>query len=146
MTRRFTFTAVLLSLPALVGGCGNPPPEFAPVEGVVRVKGRPQPGLQVHFLPDPQRGNDLPINASGKTDEQGKYQLHYVYEEEEGLGAPVGWHRVLIEDTALSQVPQGQPLPPQLIPTAYSNPAKTPLIVEVKSGAQTIDLDITEPR
>jgi hypothetical protein len=58
--------------------------------------------------------------------------------------ASFGWHRVLIEDPALSQVPQGQAPPPQLIPPAYNSPASTPLLKEVKPGEQTIDLEVTK--
>ena len=132
----FSLLAVLLS------GCGKSPPEFGEVEGVVRVQGQPQAGLLVRFLPDPTRGNDLPINAAGETDAQGKYQLRYYYDGAEGMGAPVGWHRVLIEDMALSQVPQGAARPPERIPRDYAKAATTPLQQEVKSGGQTIDLDI----
>ncbi len=131
----------LLFLPALLIGCSEPRPEFGEVEGVIRVKGEPCPGLVVRFLPDPGRGNDLPINAIGRTDEEGKYQLQHYYRDVEGLGAPVGWHRVIIEDSALSRVPQGAPLPPAVIPRSYANPTSTPLQKEVKSGQQTIDFD-----
>lgn len=132
----------LFFLPVLLIGCGEPPPEFGEVEGVILVKGKPQRGLLVRFMPDPQRGNDLPINAAGETNAEGKYQLRYYYNGVEGMGAPVGWHRVLIEDTALSGVPQGGPLPPELIPRSYANPTTTPLQKEVKSGHQMIDFDI----
>ena len=132
-----------LSLLALfLGGCGKPLPEFGEVDGIVTIKGQPQSGMLVRFLPDPSRGNDLPINAAGETDAEGRYQLRYYYDGTEGFGAPVGWHRVLIEDTALSQVPQGGALPPERIPRAYASPTTTPLEQEVKSGQQTIDFDI----
>jgi len=136
----FDCCAFLLTL--LLVGCGEPLPEFGEVEGVVLVKGKPQRGLLVRFMPDPQRGNDLPINAAGETDAEGKYQLQYFYKDAEGMGAPVGWHRVLIEDTSLSRVPQGAARPPELIPRSYSNPTTTPLQKEVKPGEQTIDFDI----
>lgn len=144
MSRRFGFIACLLGLATLLSGCGNPLPEIAPVQGVVLVKGKPQSGLLVRFLPDPQRGNDIPINAAGETNEQGRYELRYVYKGEEGMGAPVGWHRVLIEDMAMSRIPQGQPLPPRLIPTDYNSPATTPLLIEVKQGPQAIDLEVAD--
>jgi hypothetical protein len=49
---------------------------------------------------------------------------------------------VLIEDTALSRVPQGAPLPPETIPRTYGDLTTTPLQEEVKPGQQTIDFDI----
>ena len=136
-------TAVLvIALVTLIPGCRKKAPEFGHVTGVVRIDGKPRDRLLVRFLPDPEKGNTWPINATGKTDAQGKYSLVYAYEDKEGSGAPVGWHRVLIEDPALSQVPQGRAPPPQIIPPAYNSPASTPLIKEVKPGSQTIDLDI----
>jgi len=125
-------------------GCGKAPPEIAPVSGAVRVGGKPQPRLLVRFMPDPNKGNNLPINSSGKTDKEGKYELHYAGQNMEGNGAPVGWHRVMIEDTALGQVPQGQAPPPEVISPVYNSPATTPLSQEVKSGPQTIDFDVTK--
>ena len=141
--RLVSLCSVSLSLlPFLFGGCGKPLPEFGAVEGVVMVKGEPQAGLLVRFIPDPNRGNDLPINAAGETDAQGKYRLRYYYDGADGMGAPVGWHRVLIEDTALSRVPQGGRRPPERVPRSYANPATTPLQREVNSGSQAIDFDL----
>ena len=126
----------------LTCGCGKKEIEYGLVEGVVRVSGQPQRGLNVRFLPDPDKGNNLPINATGKTDAQGKYTLGHVDQGKEGPGAPVGWHRVLIEDVSHGPTPQGQTPPPPLISQAYGSPATTPLHYEVKPGAQTIDLDV----
>ena len=115
---------------------------MAPVQGVVRVKGKPKSGLIIRFIPDPQKGTDLPINAVGNTDASGHYELHFVDRGKEGVGAPVGWHRVVIEDTAFGHVPQGQTPPPRVIPTSYASPATTPISQEVKPGPQTIDLEV----
>lgn len=125
-------------------GCGKKAIEFGGVTGIVRVGGQPQGGLIVRYLPDPAKGNDLNINATGRTDAQGKYTLTHVVDGKEAPGAPVGWHRVVIEDTSRGPTPQGQtPLPP-LISPSYSSPATTPLSKEVLAGAQTIDLDPTK--
>ena len=142
MARYSLCVLCLLLLPALFVGCGESPPEMGEVEGMVRVNGEPYAGLVVRFMPDPGRGIELPINAIGRTDDEGKYQLRYHYRDTEGLGAPVGWHRVLIEDSALSRIPQGAPLPPEVIPRSYASPNTTPLQKEVKSGHQTIDFNI----
>jgi hypothetical protein len=139
---RFALAALLLIL--LATGCGKRKPEMGQVEGTVRVKGQPHAGLFVRFLPDPEKGNNLPINASGKTDAQGKYTLQHEYDGAQGSGAPVGWHRVLIEDNSRGPTPQGQTPPPPLIPVDYNNPATTPLRFEVKPGSQTIDLDVAK--
>ena len=127
----------------VISGCdGKPSPEIAPVEGVVRLNGKPQRGLMVRFLPDPEQGNDTPIDATGTTDEQGKYVLEYTYQGEQGMGAPVGWHRVLIVDATRGHTPQGQQPKPSLVPMDYASPATTPIQKEVQSGPQTIDVDI----
>jgi hypothetical protein len=131
----------LAAIPSLVG-CGEKLPEFGPVEGVVRIKGKPKSGILVRFLPDPAKGNDVPINASGLTDATGKYQLRYAFKELDGLGAPVGWHRVVLEDSSLSSIPQGTRIPPRIIPISYNSPATTPLAFEVIAEPQTIDLEI----
>jgi hypothetical protein len=140
MIRPTGIVAILILVCAL--GCGKKPPEMGQVAGVVKVKGKPQANLFVRFLPDPEKGNNLPINASGKTDNQGKYTLQHVYNDVAASGAPLGWHRVVIEDLSRGPTPQGQTPPPPLIPLEYNNPANTPLKVEVKSGSQTIDLDV----
>src|SRR4051794_37230804 len=141
---RLTLSLFIVLFTCGLGATGctkKPQPEIGQVDGVVRVNGKPQGRLLVRFLPDPAKGNKWPINATGKTDAQGKYTLAYSYDGKDGAGAPVGWHRVLIEDTALSGVPQGQTPPPPLVPPTYNSPASTPLDKEVKPGAQTIDLD-----
>ena len=132
----------IAAISTIVAGCGESPPEFGQVTGVVRVKGRPQSRLMVRFLPEPVDGKELAANASGTTDDQGKYELRYYYKGEEGLGAPVGWNRVLLEDTRLSALAQGQRAPPQIIPPEYNSPGTTPLRKEVKPGPQTIDLEL----
>jgi hypothetical protein len=128
----------------LVTGCGPKPPEFGEVEGIVRIGGQPHAGLVVRYFPDPAKGNNLPINAMGKTDAQGKYSLQHVFNGHEGPGAVIGWHRVLIEDASRGPTPQGQTPPPPLVSSTYSSPATTPLLKEVKAGSQTIDLDIAQ--
>ena len=140
MNRPSAVAAILIAVYAF--GCGKKPPEMGEVSGTVRVKGQAQPNLFVRYLPDPGKGNISSINASGKTDDQGKYSLQHVYNDEAAAGAPVGWHRVMIEDLSRGPTPQGQSPPPPLIPIEYSSPGTTPLIKEVKPGSQTIDLDI----
>lgn len=140
LTRCLAFAGcVLISFTA---GCGKKPPEMGQVVGTVRVKGQPQARLFIRFLPEPGKDNNLPISSTGKTDAQGKYSLQHVYKDKSEAGAPVGSHRVVIEDNSRGPAPQGQTPPPPLIPLEYSSPTSTPLHVEVKAGEQTIDLDV----
>jgi hypothetical protein len=138
-------TLILNGLCIAIGlaGChSGPKVEFANVQGVVRVNGRPQRGAAVQFSPDREKGNGLPILANGTSDDQGKYTLKYGYQGKIGDGAPVGWQRVTVTDTTVGVTPQGQDPKPSAIPMAYGAPATTPLLVEVKAGDNTIDLDV----
>jgi hypothetical protein len=128
---------------ALLIGCHREKqPEFAPVQGVVRINGRPEPGLLVRFSPDGEKGNGLPAFASGKTDEQGKYTMSYEYRGTEGVGAPVGWQRATVVDSKVGITPQGQVPKPSAVPYSYGSISTTPLVVEVKAGVNTLDLDV----
>jgi hypothetical protein len=127
---------------ALAGCKGGPTVEFAHVQGVVKVNGRPQRGALVQFSPDRDKGNGVPVFANGTSDDQGKYTLKYSHQGKIGDGAPVGWHRVAVIDTTVGVTPQGQDPKPSAIPMAYGTPATTPLVVEVKAGDNTIDLEI----
>ena len=142
MPGRFLLTASLLLAITILAGCGEALPEFGQVTGVVTVKGQPKKGLFVTFMPEPAAGKELPINAAGETDDQGKFELRYVFKGEEGVGAPVGPHRVIVHDPRFSSIPQGAPLPPRWFSIDYSNPLKTPLRFEVKPGPQTFEIKL----
>jgi len=142
---RSAWTTFAVGFLLIITGCGEKPIEFGDVSGVVRVGGKAQAGLLVRFLPEPEKGKkELPINSTGKTDAQGKYTLTHVMDGQEGPGAPIGWHRVIIEDASRGPTPQGQTPPPPLVSSTYASPASTPLKKEVKAGAQTIDLEATK--
>lgn len=136
----------LLPLISITAGCGAAGPEFAPVRGVVTVDGKPMSQLSVRFMPDPDKGNDNSAVSSGETNDAGEYELKYYYKRQEGLGAAIGWHRVVIEDMRFSAVPQGGKLPPTIVPANYGSPAMTPLRIEVVPGDQEAPLEITSLR
>jgi hypothetical protein len=124
-------------------GCNREPQvEFGKVQGIVRVNGQPQRGALVQFSPDREKGNGVPIFANGTSDDQGRYTLKYGHEGKIAEGAPVGWHRATVLDTTVGATPQGQEPKPSAVPMAYGTPATTPLLVEVKPGDNTIDLDV----
>jgi len=80
-----------------------------------------------------------------QTDEQGRYRLQTEMQES---GAVVAKHRVTVEDLAILSAPRspdGTVLKrsPVRFSSSYSDPLRTPLVREVKSGKQAIDLDLT---
>jgi hypothetical protein len=139
---RSTRAACIFGLLLIISGCAEPLPEFGQVTGIVKAKGKPLKGMNVTFMPDPAKGNNLPYNGSATTDDAGRYELRYSAKGQEGIGAAVGWNRVLVVDTRYASIPQGQPLPPRLFSPEYSNPTTTPLSFDVRPGPQTIDLDL----
>jgi hypothetical protein len=140
-----------LSLGALVGlsGCTSGP-EFAEVEGVVSLRGKPLPEVEIVFSPMTERGTTGPT-AACVTDAQGRYRLKC--ERAGRTGALVGTHRVVIRDIAAMPPPPGleildekgqqyQPKPLR-VPDRYTDLLKTPFQnVEVHSGKQTLDYDL----
>jgi hypothetical protein len=136
-----------------LGGCGGK--EFAEVEGVITLDGKPLPEVQVVFVPDPFKGN-VGNNSLAVTDSEGRYRLFAARDERHGT--VIGPHRVMIVD--LTQVVDttsaGEPAKPgqsaaSSSPGAkprrfsgdYSDVARTPLqSVEVTSGAQTLNFDL----
>lgn len=140
--QRALVMAGILVMLAITGCNRGPHVEFGKVQGVVRVNGNPQRRALIQFSPDREKGNGVPIFANGTSDEEGKYTLKYGYEGKIADGAPVGWHRVTVLDTTVGATPQGQTPKPSAVPMEYSVPATTPLLVEVKLGENTIDLDV----
>jgi hypothetical protein len=147
-------SAMLLGL---VAGCSRGP-EFADVEGVVILDGRPLDGVEVVFVPDAEKGNNGP-RASAFTDDQGRYKLHS--DRVNKGGAVVGLHRICIRDvTYIAAVglpvmrgsrPPAELTPPDAqaekakrsrVPPAYTSPTDTPLHIEVKPGRQTHNIEI----
>jgi hypothetical protein len=141
-TRPAVFALCLIGTSISLVGCGEPAPEFGQVTGTLTVKGKPVPQMAIRFIPEAADGNAPPVISSATTDAQGKYELRYYYRNQEGLGAPVGHHRVLISDTRLGALAQGQRMPPQIVPLEYSNPATSPLEYDVAPGVQTIDITL----
>jgi hypothetical protein len=129
-------------LAVFVVGCG-PNVEYAEVQGIVTLEGRPLPGVKVAFYPDDEGKEQLPY-ATGVTDAAGVYTLTAVTNQP---GAMVGKHRVVInwpppERSDDRNKPRPRPGPP--IPIRYTVADQTRLIVEVKAGPrQTIDLPLT---
>lgn len=144
-------SAWLLVILALCGGCGSEPPP-AQVEGTLRVNGKPLDRCLITFLPEPDRGK-APPHATAVTDHQGRYRLRLPDQRE---GASLGWHRVTVQDLAVStgvhrrdhgwiEAQQDRSKPPvrqSRVPALYGSSGDTPLRKEVHAGHQVMDLDI----
>jgi hypothetical protein len=125
-----------------IAGCGRDP-RLEPVEGTLRMNGKPLANVQVEFLPEASGPR-----SRGVTDQDGHYSLAT---DGQKSGATLGSHRVLLYDLQVyNDQPTGRmkkdqdatPERPSRIPAAYANPASTPLIKEVLGKPNNIDLDV----
>jgi hypothetical protein len=124
----------LLSL----AGCGGL--KLVPVSGKVTQAGNPLTGGAVSFVPDASRGNNARLSCMGRIGPDGRYQLTTsgVTRSEAGKGAPLGWYKV----TLLTTLPGAADI---TVNPKYTDPAKTPLSIEVvanpEQGQYDFDLD-----
>jgi hypothetical protein len=139
MAAKWTQSALIYICVAIaMAGCGKTGPkvEFAKVQGSVLVNGHPQANVQVQFTPDPEKGIGVPAYAGAVSDDKGNYSLRYSYLNKTGDGAPVGWNRVTLIDMSANNPKSSA------IPANYGSAATTPLLFEVKSGDNTIPLEV----
>ncbi len=135
-----------------VTGCDSGP-ALGTVTGQVTMDGKPLPNVAVTFIPAAGGGS-----ASGITDASGKYELNYL----DRKGALIGKHKVAVTTVQqpqskidMSQIPSDSPeyakaleasqggynvIFKEPIPEKYND--KSELQYEVKSGSQTINLDL----
>jgi hypothetical protein len=137
---------IFVCLLAFAAGC-NSGPEFAEVQGTVRVNGKPLDQLMIVFIPD--TGTAGP-DSFGYTDDKG----HYTLTSHTNIpGAVVGTHRVVVRDMILldealanRREKAGQPPLQSRVSLKYDAASETPLRFDVKAGPRnTIDLDVTGP-
>jgi hypothetical protein len=123
----------------LVVGCG-PKGDMAtaPVKGKVTYNGAPLPSGTVMFVPEQGPA------ATGEIRPDGTYSLGTYGTND---GAVLGNHKVSI--TAIADMgdmlPEAQsPTPPPLVPQKYLSHESSGLVVEVKSGTNEVDFDLTD--
>jgi hypothetical protein len=152
---------MLLPLLALLGSGCQREQSYGEVEGVVTLDGKPLTKAEVVFLPDPDKGT-TGRRSTALTDEQGRYRIA---SDKGHPGAPVGFHRVCINDLLAPRTgpapvlpedndgkglagtkalgPAGASMPKSRFPMAYSNAVETPFRdIEVKEETQVIDLPL----
>ena len=128
---------------------------------MVTLDGKPLTDAEVVFLPDPEKGTKGRRSVA-LTDKDGRYRIA---SDEGRAGAPVGSHRVCINDLlagppgvalpvrpedntkkpAGAQVEDGGPRDPKRsrFPQAYCSANLTPFRdIEVKEGNQVINFDV----
>jgi hypothetical protein len=139
-------------------GCQREQP-YGMVEGVVTLDGQVLTNAEVVFLPDPEKGT-TGRRSVALTDEQGRYRIA---SDTGRPGAPVGTHRVCINDLLAGPPGVAPPMVPEdnkkgpagatpdaaeprnskrsRFPASYTSAADTPFRdIEVKEGSQVINL------
>jgi hypothetical protein len=125
-TRIATLTALLLA--SIAVGCSKSPYDLAPVQGTVRIEGRPLTTGKVMFAPIAQGDNaNAGKPAFGRIQSDGRYVLTTLSEND---GAIVGEHWVTILD---GEVPGMPPFP--RLPVGQKQ--------TVASGTNEIDIELS---
>jgi hypothetical protein len=155
---------VLVPLFSLGTGCRGEQP-YGVVEGAVTLDGQPLTNVEVVFLPDPEKGT-TGRRSVALADKEGRYRIA---SDTGRPGAPVGFHRVCINDMLAGPPGVAPPVTPEdnakgpagtkeeakepthakrsRFPAAYSSTIATPFRdIEVKEGTQTINLELKRER
>jgi len=141
-TIRFARFGMLLIAVLLVStsGCGSPSAKITPVEGIVKLDGKPAGGIMVQFMPDSTRGGNGPTSFA-VTDAEGKFKLK-TYEGKDG--AVVGPHLVILMDNEEDRPAQGTvSRKPIRLATRYGVATPGQLSVEVQESGAAIELAAT---
>jgi len=121
---------------ALAGGCsGTPPESFAEVEGKVTLDGAKLAGVVVTFYPVSESDVARPI-SNGTSDDAGAYRLNA---PDGKAGAAVGKCRVVVSRPMRGRSEETE----EPLPVRYTVASDTPLVVDVKSGKNVINLDLS---
>lgn len=120
-----------------VTGCGGR--KVVPVAGTATVDGKTLTRGVVSFNPDPAKGNNVRISATGQVKGDGRYEIFTDDGRKVIKGAPLGWYKVTIT------APGGddRPLP---VNAKYSDFNKTSLAIEVVANPApgAYDLNFTK--
>ncbi|MCA9236397.1 MAG: hypothetical protein KDA44_13065 [Planctomycetales bacterium] len=133
--------AVALILGGLIG-CSGPDADLAPVEGIVRLDGKPVASGMVTFTPAAGR------SASGWIQSDGTFELGTYGDDD---GALVGMHQIAVTNASKTASarpdfdndrPQRKP-PGSVIPPMYSSAEASGLTFDVKPGVDNhVELDL----
>lgn len=150
MQIRWSFLAVASCL-GMMTGCGDPVkkfpprnPDTVPFSGIIKRDGTPLPKALVRFLSAADKGAD----ASGITNDDGKYELKILVDQKDKAGAPPGDYKVVVsrfvtpggeayDPSKPTEVPGMESLPPR-----FSDPNMSTLKATVPAGGGTADFDL----
>jgi hypothetical protein len=125
---RILSACVLVAVSTAFADDKKPEPKGEPVSGTVTLEEKPLSDCAITFVT-----NDGKTAVTVLLDENGKYTAT----------VPIGEYRITIHPAPKKKAdPKDPPKPAPAIPVSYSDPNKTPLTYEVKSGAQTLDIEL----
>jgi len=136
---------------ALALGCGEsepPLPELAPVTGTVTLDGKPLSDATIVFMPVAPDGS----TPGGLTNEAGVYELKTASGSQNGVGAPAGEYKVMInryvdsKGAVVKATPDQGPMGlggMESLPQKYSNPGMTTLTATVPKEGGKVDFELT---
>jgi hypothetical protein len=121
-----------------VAGCGGESVKLVPVEGVVKIGGKPVGNVLVQFMPDTRAGMKGPTSTA-MTDEGGKFRL---VAQDGRDGATVGKHMVVLVDADEDRPAQGKPAKKARLDSKYAAPTLSNLTAEVTESGTPIELNV----
>jgi hypothetical protein len=143
----------VLGVALTLSGCQKVPPPLTEAEGTVLLDGKPLPQAHVEFVPE-LRNFGAEMNSTAVTDDAGHFHLTCSFNQQPG--AVVAKHHVIVMEAPTPAEYRGQDeraqtglaqyyakLKNRPIPEKYGTLSKTPLVVEVKAGQSTYNLDLT---
>jgi hypothetical protein len=141
MTRAFALRAVagavLVCATLFMSGCGNKV-QLVPVDGVLKIGGKPAANISIQFLPDVVKGSGGPTSYA-TTDADGKFRLK-TYDGQDG--AVAGPHAIVLADLDEERPPQGVPLKKQPRLDSKYTTASGGLRAEVPAGGGSVPLEV----
>lgn len=139
LSSRSLLVAVSTSISLMLGGCGRPNAALTCVEGAVTCGGAPLTIGSVIFTPEDSNSAG---EARGTIDEHGHYILtHDLHRRTTGV--PAGKYRVaVLASQMVGTTPETQ-RHEILVPTRYTNPQTSGIVVDVPEGRRTFTVDLS---
>jgi hypothetical protein len=122
------------ALVILLAGCSGPPGEtLLPVEGLVRLQGKPLTKGVVVLHADDSKGNTSKHDSRGNIQADGHYKISTHPRE----GAPPGWYKITVQSTEPSDPKNPYAKPRSLLPDPekFGSPDESGLTFQVRPDA-----------